>query len=303
MSSSSSMIFDSNNDNLEITTWKQSISLVFAFFFAILYPASLYIWPDSTRIDRNDPLVIKRNFLSVTILSIISLQLLNLFRQLTGTTSDGHSIIINDYFIYKHYSNNWNFLIECLFTPMIFITILFIGSICCDLNINLQNYHIIMNKTFIFEMLRPLYNQSMLKILRNLIVAPFTEEFLFRGILIAILSPFWSKLACVIISSTLFALMHSHSCLVRYFINGKYDFDDIIMTIIQCIYTGLFGFIAAVQYLSSGHLITPIVLHFFCNLNGLPDFPRIFENRFYFHLTIFGFIIWLYYFINLFLTL
>ncbi|KAH7645462.1 CAAX prenyl protease [Dermatophagoides farinae] len=300
-----------NDENYETTTtWKQqSISLLFTIFLSILYPASLYVWRDSARIDRNDPMIIKRNFFSVTIISLISLQLLNLFRQFTRTLPPdsplmADSTIIINYFIYKHYPNNWNLIADCVIKPMMFIMILFIGPIFCDLNLNnIRNYKIIMNRTSIYNMIQSSYNLSILKILRNLIVAPFTEEFLFRGILIAILSPFWSKLSCILISSTLFALMHTHSCLVRYFINDKYDSDDIIATIIQCIYTGFFGIIAAVHYLSYGHLVTPILLHFFCNLNGLPDFPRILENRFYFHLTIVGFTIWFYYFINLFITL
>ncbi|XP_075677297.1 ras converting CAAX endopeptidase Sras [Dermatophagoides pteronyssinus] len=301
----SSMLFDSNDDYETSIKFK---SLLMSIFLSILYPSSLYVWRDTLRIDRNDPFIIKRNFFSFTIALLISSKLLTIFRQSTNTVPDNYHSFY-DYFIYKHYSNNWNLFIECIFQPLIFITILFIGPICCDLNLNeiLNDDIPRINKQYFRQLLRSFDNQSILKIIRNLIVAPFTEEFLFRGILLAILSPFWSKLSCILISSILFSLMHSHSCLAKYVCGNSttttnFD-DDFITTIIQCIYTGLFGIIASVQYLSSGHLITPFLLHFFCNLNGLPEFNRIFENRFYSILTTIGFFIWLYYFVQLFLTL
>ncbi|KAH9425932.1 CAAX prenyl protease [Dermatophagoides pteronyssinus] len=265
----SSMLFDSNDDYETSIKFK---SLLMSIFLSILYPSSLYVWRDTLRIDRNDPFIIKRNFFSFTIALLISSKLLTIFRQSTNT-------------------NNWNLFIECIFQPLIFITILFIGPICCDLNLNeiLNDDIPRIDKQYFRQLLRSFDNQSILKIIRNLIVAPFTEEFLFRGILLAILSPFWSKFSCILISSILFSLMHSHSCLAKYVCGNSttttnFD-DDFITTIIQCIYTGLFGIIASVQYLSSGHLITPFLLHFFCNLNGLPEFNRIFENRFYSILT------------------
>lgn len=299
-----------NNDTIILAanySYRKFSSLILAIFVSLLYPGIGYLF--CFRIDRNDPIFIKRTFISSTISCLISLQLLKLFREWSNSSPqliNQNPSTISLYFIHKHYDNNWNLINNCVTKPLLLITILFIGPICHDLMEmfyfwkayyrSITNFNVF---KFIFKNYYHVFSSYLITI-RTLIVAPFCEELFFRAIIIAILKPFWSNIYCIVISSLLFSSMHLHGYLIQ---NLLLNYDNFTFkeSAIQFLFTGLFGIIASLNYLNTGHLITPFLLHSFCNLNGLPRFNVILANRFFFMLTIIGFVIWLYNFITLFI--
>lgn len=277
-------------------------SLIIAALISFLYPTSLYLWPNALTSDRQHPKTIRRNFVSVLVASLISAQVLILYQEWPDPHySPGNSFL--GYINWKNYDSHWHFLRSCLVLPMLHVFVLF----AVPMYIDLQSFY----RTFVYNM--PWYSASfvmnaighMLKqlfelpVIRNLLVAPLTEEFVFRGIILCILTPSFSNVGAVFISSILFGLMHTHHFVRNAFLAGKVNKRDLLACFVQCTYTALFGAYASIVYLSSGHLITPIVLHSFCNLNGLPNFEQIVANKCHLYLTFLTFSSWLYFLVSI----
>ncbi|XP_031499811.1 CAAX prenyl protease 2 isoform X4 [Nymphaea colorata] len=82
---------------------------------------------------------------------------------------------------------------------------------------------------------------------RNYVVAPITEELVFRACMIPLLLCAGFKAYSIIFLSPIFFSLG-----------------------MQLGYTVMFGWYASFLFLRTGHLIAPIVAHIFCNMMGLP---------------------------------
>eukprot|EP01147_Barroeca_monosierra_P008760 gene8760-10315_t len=100
-------------------------------------------------------------------------------------------------------------------------------------------------------------------ILRNVVVAPITEEFVFRGCVTAVMSPQVSGAGRHLLCPLIFAIAHVH-----HIMSGSL----VSIVAIQVIYTWLFGFLASIVMIRTESLIAAIAVHMFCNAIGLPDF-------------------------------
>lgn len=116
--------------------------------------------------------------------------------------------------------------------------------------------------------------------MRNIIVAPVTEELVYRSVLapalyfalvdgesnagsnvpwlVVWISPFW------------FALAHLHH-LIEKLHSGWSLSRALAITLIQLTYTSIFGAIATLLLLRTGTIYTSILSHCICNSVGLPD--------------------------------
>uniref|UniRef100_A0A834RE66 RNA-binding protein 48 n=1 Tax=Sarcoptes scabiei TaxID=52283 RepID=A0A834RE66_SARSC len=266
------------------------ISLLVASIVSILFPASMYVWNDSIKLGRDHPISIRRNCLSISIVCLISLEILFLFRSITETldNSQGQFSSLIALLNYRSYSNYLDYFLRCLLVPIFLWLVLFCGPICFEnskILIKLKNFKLISIlqrfrfsfKTNTLISIVKFENYQFLNFFRQYIFAPLSEELLFRGVLLALLVPFWSKTSAIFISSS--SLMHIHTFIVTSFLRKKINLNESFVVTIQCLYTFLFGLIASVNYLWSGNLITPILLHFLCNLIGLPEFDKIFHQE------------------------
>lgn len=280
-------------------------SLALATLVSILYPASLYIWPDALTSDRHETRTIKRNFISVFAALALSIKALSVFKEWTDPDYRQHGSLL-DYFHSKSYPTNASLVAECVVRPLAYALVLFIGPIYaeirqldhCDTGSGSRRL-LSLVRTMVISLREPNWWMSV----RNLLVAPVTEEAIFRGIVLAILLPFWSKTTAILLSSFLFGLMHLHHCLRSVLVTRRVCHRELVGSLVQCTYTSLFGLYAALVYVTAGNLISPILLHAFCNLNGLPNFSLICSNKHYFLLTTIGFLVWLHHLSNLFLQL
>ncbi|KAI0779196.1 hypothetical protein BC629DRAFT_1523164 [Irpex lacteus] len=111
---------------------------------------------------------------------------------------------------------------------------------------------------------------------RNYIVAPLTEEVVFRACILAIyhLAGVSSK-KLIFLSPLWFGLAHVHHGLEVYHRLGctaQAARTAVISVLFQLAYTTLFGFHCAYLFLKSGSLLPPLLSHIFCNIMGLPGF-------------------------------
>ncbi|KAG2619850.1 hypothetical protein PVAP13_3NG140300 [Panicum virgatum] len=95
---------------------------------------------------------------------------------------------------------------------------------------------------------------------RNYVVAPFTEELVFRACMIPLLLCGGFKMSTIIFLSPVF------------FSLAGMQFYEIATDCVQLGYTVIFGWYAAFLFIRTGNLLSPIVAHVFCNMMGLPAF-------------------------------
>lgn len=118
-----------------------------------------------------------------------------------------------------------------------------------------------------------------LQFVRNYMVAPLSEEFIFRGVLFAILELSFSVWSSVIISGILFSLAHSH----HYFFQSIQGSEQIRFTdnLFQMSYTFVFAVYSASLYIKTRTILTTIQVHIFCNFLGFPQLDVLLSDDWY----------------------
>lgn len=121
---------------------------------------------------------------------------------------------------------------------------------------------------------------------RDYLIAPLSEEFVFRGVIIALLSSsINNSFIILIISSVIFSAAHTH----HYFLQGIQQtlysksalFSILIITMI-------FGLYSGTLFIKSNCLISSISCHIFCNAMGAPDLVTLRQRKKWWYPTIAG---------------
>eukprot|EP00439_Symbiodinium_sp_Y106_P038182 s1304_g4.t1 len=108
-------------------------------------------------------------------------------------------------------------------------------------------------------------------ITRNLILAPITEEFVFRACLIRLWVGASLPLLMIILCSPLcFALSHTHH-FVEHVRRTRSKKQALLQVLFQVFYTTLFGIYSNFLLIRTGSTIAVILAHTFCNQQGFPD--------------------------------
>ena len=117
--------------------------------------------------------------------------------------------------------------------------------------------------------------------LRNVVVAPLTEEFVFRGAMCAVvlgLGGGASRVDLVWGTPLFFGVAHAHH-LASALAEGVPPSRAIATSAFQTLYTTLFGALEMVILLRTGHLVAVVLVHSFCNLMGFPRFDLLARTR------------------------
>ncbi|KAJ8507280.1 hypothetical protein ONZ45_g10325 [Pleurotus djamor] len=111
--------------------------------------------------------------------------------------------------------------------------------------------------------------------LRNYVVAPITEELVFRACVLTALHLAGATTSRMIMLAPLsFGVAHLHHAWDTYNRYGRTREAAnraIIMTVFQLSYTTLFGSFASYLFLRTGSIFPPISAHIFCNIMGIPQ--------------------------------
>ncbi|KAL8152925.1 hypothetical protein V2J09_010685 [Rumex salicifolius] len=106
---------------------------------------------------------------------------------------------------------------------------------------------------------------------RNYVVAPLTEELVFRACMIPLLLCGGFKPQNVIFLSPIFFSLAHLNHLWELYNQRNCSLSRASLAVgIQLMYTVVFGSYASFLYIRTGHLIAPLVAHIFCNFMGLP---------------------------------
>lgn len=107
--------------------------------------------------------------------------------------------------------------------------------------------------------------------IRNIIVAPITEEIVFRGCMMPpLLASGFEPITATFVVPLFFGAAHAHHAVSK-LQEGVKPIDVAISTAFQFIYTSLFGSYAAYAFLRTGSIPAVILSHTFCNSMGIPD--------------------------------
>lgn len=109
---------------------------------------------------------------------------------------------------------------------------------------------------------------------RNYIVGPFTEEVLFRSLLLSLhllIRPPSSQSVLIYVTPLYFGIAHIHH-FYEYTLTHPFTPlpPALLRSMVQFGYTTVFGWYAAFLFLRTGNLWGVVVVHGFCNWMGLP---------------------------------
>ncbi len=223
------------------------LSLISCIFQAVLFVLSLYLVDSG--LSRNHPVTVRRRVratIAVCILSFLLVYLLLL-------QSDGISL--------SQYMNVLGFrtagLLAGTVTPCLLVLMLYTGYLVQTICDQSWNRNLVWSRRDLMA--------------RDYVVAPFAEEFIFRGCMLAVLCSAMEKYRAIFVPPVLFGLAHLHHLMEWY--RGKLAVPlshACLGVILQMTYTSIFGLFTSFVFVRSRHLVGVILAHSLCNLFGLP---------------------------------
>ncbi|KAK3816881.1 MAG: hypothetical protein J3R72DRAFT_45751 [Linnemannia gamsii] len=275
-----------------IPPWVAGCSCV---FFATIFVGSLYLFPvkkqvpawgnlsdlrdrnqahPQVRLDRDHPLVIKQRIKGIFFTSVLvtiylwvvfslsgaipsdqpTSSRIRAFLQLLGLTVPAHGVI------------QW---LHHIFTPLALVAVLFLGSLC----MMLIDGELPFQARFYWR--NHVQNVCEWIGIRNYIVGPIAEEYIFRACMVSITAMSGASPKAMIFGLPLvFGVAHLHHGYESFVKKGRTRqaaMQSAIITLVQLAYTSIFGWFATFLFLRTSSLLAPCLCHSFCNLMGFPD--------------------------------
>eukprot|EP01129_Flabellula_baltica_P012845 TRINITY_DN5863_c0_g1_i1.p1 TRINITY_DN5863_c0_g1~~TRINITY_DN5863_c0_g1_i1.p1 ORF type:complete len:255 (+),score=12.86 TRINITY_DN5863_c0_g1_i1:83-847(+) len=218
-----------------------SFSILYSVSLTLLFVGSLYIYPSKGKGRDHRDVIISR-FLSIFVVSLIGYFTSGLSLEAVGLTVSVDSL----------YTAVICLLLTCIFFlgPIVYLFYEFDSdpnSYFCDIP-----------------------DLTQLTTIRALIFAPIFEEFCFRGLMVPLLiEDGYSPLFLTFFTPFLFGVAHLHHIWNQGFAK----------TMMQIIYTSIFGSYTSYLFVKTGNLYGPILAHAFCNYMGFPDFEAHFTHH------------------------
>eukprot|EP00062_Callorhinchus_milii_P025593 gi/632986741/ref/XP_007910406.1/ PREDICTED: CAAX prenyl protease 2-like [Callorhinchus milii] len=114
--------------------------------------------------------------------------------------------------------------------------------------------------------------------LRNQVVAPLTEELVFRACMLPMLVPCTGLNRAIFTCPLFFGVAHFHHVIeLLKFRQGTVS-GIFLSAVFQFSYTAVFGAYTAFIFIRTGHLIGPVLCHSFCNYMGFPAIGAAFDH-------------------------
>ncbi|XP_076166748.1 ras converting CAAX endopeptidase Sras isoform X1 [Ptiloglossa arizonensis] len=227
---------------------------------SVVYVASLYVW--SSPYNREHPTIIKKRFISVFIISLISPASLyfgmneKVFQKAT---------------IWELLGLRWPGLIQAIVIPLLLTMILFLGPL------SVLGFNGLWRLYTGLPVLEPMYWLGSIRTLtwwRNQVVAPLAEEWTFRACMLPLLLQCFTPTTAIFVCSLFFGIAHFHH-VVYHIETGMQLKHALFISCFQFAYTALFGAYAAFLFVKTGHLAAPLTAHSFCNHMGFPDLSEV----------------------------
>jgi len=222
----------------------------------VAYVGSLYIL--KSPYPRDHPKTIRQRFRSVFVISLLA----PLYVWLWADGTSDHRVLS----LWKYLGIRLENILIATLLPLILTVILFLGPITL-LYFSRESVNV---KGFLEYPTSWVNSIS----LRNYLVAPLTEEFVYRACLVPMLFPGFGNVLPVFICPLFFGVAHIHHVIERLQLDENPK-DVWFSAIFQFGYTTVFGGYTAFLFLRTGHLIGPVLCHSFCNFMGFPAVDQV----------------------------
>lgn len=114
-------------------------------------------------------------------------------------------------------------------------------------------------------------NSTDFVVLRNYLVSPFTEEFVFRSCMIPLVYQVLGGFYSMLVTPLFFGVAHLHHIIEGYFVT-RLPLDILIAQhLFQFSYTYLFGIYSSYLFMRTGNFYASFASHVFCNFMGFPN--------------------------------
>ncbi|XP_073999411.1 ras converting CAAX endopeptidase Sras [Rhodnius prolixus] len=226
---------------------------------SLTYVSSLYVWKTTSRYHRDHPSTVKRRFLSVLLVALVS----PLFVLSFSCSRYGNE---SQYNLWELLGLRTAGLLMACTVPLMLTMILFLGPLAIQKQ----------SGTWMLYS-EPMYwinNLKNIHWLRDHIVAPLSEELTFRACMIPLLVSCFRPHNAVFICPVFFGVAHIHHIYER--LKSGFDLKSaLLLSGFQVLYTTIFGAYSAYLFLRTGHFVAPFIVHAFCNHMGFPDFSEV----------------------------
>ncbi|XP_020896794.1 CAAX prenyl protease 2 [Exaiptasia diaphana] len=244
----------------EITTLR---SFVACFIIAVSYVVSLYIY--KSPLPRDHPKTIKQRFKSVFVVSLLA----PLYVWFWSDSRSG-ALSVKFYSLWRWLGIHINNVIVASVLPLLLTMVLFLGPLVL----------LFINKEIqISDLSKSITSLSSVQI-RNYIVAPLTEEFVYRACMLPLLIPSFGVQWSVIICPLFFGVAHVHHVIERLWVNGEKPKEVWFSALFQFGYTTIFGAYSAFLFVRTGNLAGPVICHSFCNFMGFPPLDEVPHSKY-----------------------
>lgn len=242
------------------------ISVLSCLLLACSYVGSLYVWKSD--LPRDHPSVIKRRFTSVLIVSALSPLFVWGWKEFTGIQPTPSLLALMGI--------RFEGLIPAVILPLILTMVLFLGPLIqlamdCPWGF-IDGIKVAVDPRFWALCL------SDMRWLRNQVVAPLTEELVFRACMVPMLVPCAGPSTAIFTCPLFFGVAHFHHVIeLLRFRQGTIS-GIFLSAVFQFSYTAVFGAYTAFIFLRTGHLVGPVMCHSFCNYMGFPALSSALEH-------------------------
>jgi prenyl protein peptidase len=247
------------NKNITFAPDQPSYALLQCLALAVSYVGSLYIFRRD--LPRDHPITIKNRMCSVAI--VCALAPFFVYSLARSDDINGHSL--------------WTWLgvntlpLLGVVLPLLLTMILFLGPLT-----------LLLVDRGIAELLHEFQDFGSclrdLKWHRTYVVAPFSEELIFRSCMMPLLVPVFGLHKSVLLAPLFFGVAHFHHISEQLRL-GHNVLNVLVSAVFQMSYTTVFGAYSAFLFVRTGNLLGPIVCHCFCNYMGFPDFQGAYYSK------------------------
>ncbi|XP_072840505.2 CAAX prenyl protease 2 isoform X1 [Pogona vitticeps] len=241
-------------------------SLASCLGLACAYVGSLYVW--KSHLPRDHPAVIKRRFTSVLVVSLLSPCFIWAWKEVTGV-KPGPSLFTLMGFRLEG-------IVPATVLPLLLTMVLFLGpliqlSMDCPWDL-VDGVRVALDPGFWLLCLTDM------RWLRNQIIAPFTEELVFRACMLPMLIPCTGLGPAIFTCPLFFGVAHFHHVIEQLRFRQGSTASIFLSAVFQFSYTAVFGAYTAFIFIRTGHLIGPVLCHSFCNYVGFPAVGAVLEH-------------------------
>ncbi|XP_063043180.1 CAAX prenyl protease 2 isoform X2 [Engraulis encrasicolus] len=209
---------------------------------------------------RDHPAVIKRRFTSVLIVSTLSPVFVWAWKEFTGIRPEPSLLELMGIRLQG--------LLPAIILPLLLTMVLFLGPLIqlamdCPWGF-IDGIRVVVDPRFWALCL------SDMRWLRNQVVAPLTEELVFRACMLPMLVPCAGPSTAILTCPLFFGVAHFHHVIeLLRFRQGTVSVI-FLSAVFQFSYTAVFGAYCALIFIRTGHLVGPVLCHSFCNYMGFP---------------------------------